>query len=173
MTWQLLSKAKGSDRFRVLQMNRLTFGNRCSPFNAISVIRRVADDFGSGHPEVTGAIKNNLYMNLATTDGVQTAIQRAERVRTVLKNGDFNMRNWVSNSPEFLEALEPQSRPPSSGHHPPEATGRLHLHRPTSTISIIFIDPLGFTPPFIIQAKIKLKELNLSGLDWDTPILVE
>lgn len=73
MTWQLLSKAKGSDRFRVLQMNRLTFGNRCSPFNAISVIRRVADDLGGVHPEVTGAIKNNLYMNLATTDGVQTA----------------------------------------------------------------------------------------------------
>ncbi len=43
--------------------DRLMFGDRCSPLIAISVIRRVADDFGCGDPETIQAIKRNLYMD--------------------------------------------------------------------------------------------------------------
>ena len=78
----LLWKEPGSDQLQVLQMDRLAFGDRCSPYVAISVIHRVAEEYGAEHPEVAKGIKENLYMDdyLDSASTTEEAIEGPNRV---------------------------------------------------------------------------------------------
>ena len=91
---RFLWKEAGNDDVGVIQMNRLSFGDKCSPFVAISVVHRVAEDYGKDHPEATNAIRENYYLDSTeTTDG---AVRLAQDVRNILAAGDFHLRNWTS-----------------------------------------------------------------------------
>lgn len=46
---------------------------------------------------------------MQSVDSVAEAIQLAEEVRMVHAQGGFHIRNWISNSPTVIEALEPKS----------------------------------------------------------------
>jgi hypothetical protein len=65
-------------------MDRLTFGNCCSPTIAIYMTRRVADLAGQGKPEAVEAIHRKLYMDdyLDSASSREVAVQRAKGVTT-------------------------------------------------------------------------------------------
>ena len=58
---RFLWKREGSGELATYQMNRLPFGDKCSPFVAIATTQRVADDHGTENPEAVRAIKENMY----------------------------------------------------------------------------------------------------------------
>ena len=62
-----------------MEMQRLTFGDRCSPFVAISVVHRIAEDFKDRLPEAAAAVKQSLYVGdyLDSPDTAAEAIERA------------------------------------------------------------------------------------------------
>ena len=71
---------------RTYQMDRLTFGDCCSPFIAIYVTRKTAEDHGQGRPDAVQAIHNNLYMDdyLDSAKTEEQAIKRALAVKDIL-----------------------------------------------------------------------------------------
>ena len=76
---RFLWKEAGSDHVEVLQMDRLCFGDKCSPFVAISVVHRVADDYGQDCPEAANAIRENFYGDdyLDSSDTTDGAVRLA------------------------------------------------------------------------------------------------
>ena len=193
---RFLWKDKGSDSVDTYQMDRLTFGDTCSPFEAIYVTRRTAEDFGNGNEEAVKAINENLYVDdyLDSTETDEQAIQRGQDVSEILANGDFHLRKWISNSPSVTAALgdntqtetlkdlvqqEPCSKILGVKWNIREDTLTFSVETVESVtytrrgllskLASIF-DPLGLASPFTIKAKILTQQLCLLGLDWDDPI---
>ena len=180
-------------------MDRLSFGDKCSPFVAISVVHRVADDYGQDRSltEAANAIRENFYVDdyLDSSDTTDGAVRLAQDVRDILSAGDFHLRNWTSNSQPFLDKLEPRRL--DAGDEEVGLTDQNHakilgvcwrpkmdvlsfsIHQPSditftrrgllSKLASVF-DPLGLAAPVTVQAKIKLKILGLGGLHWDAEI---
>ena len=162
-------------------------------------LRRTAED-NSDDKDVIFAIDNNTYMDdlLQSTKTVDDAIRLAIQIQSTLRNGDFNLHDWCSNSREFLDGLRTETdydtqkfvlshdvndnnekkilgviwipqqdvftfniRIPSL---PPKT-----LREVTSNVASIF-DPLGFSSPITVVAKIELRKLGTLGYRWDDPI---
>ena len=92
-------------------MNRLSFGDCCSPFIAVYATRRTAEEFGKEKPEAVYAIQKKLYMDdyLDSGRNAEEAINRAREVQTILGKGDFHLTKWLSNSGKFNEEFQPDS----------------------------------------------------------------
>ena len=81
-------------------MERLTFGDCCSPFLAIFTVRQTAVNYGEGKETAVKAIKENRYMD-DYLDGTRTeeALNRTHEVYDIiLVKGDFYLTGWQSNS---------------------------------------------------------------------------
>uniref|UniRef100_A0A5S6Q5Z7 Uncharacterized protein n=1 Tax=Trichuris muris TaxID=70415 RepID=A0A5S6Q5Z7_TRIMR len=113
---RFLWKDPESERVKVFQMDRVTFGDTCSPFIAICTIMRTAHEFGQGREEAVRAIQNNLYMDdyLDSARTTLEAIARARDVQDILRKGDFHLTKWISNCKELMEALGGDSSLPTS-----------------------------------------------------------
>lgn len=90
------------------EMTRVTFGVTCSPFVAIKSTWRAAEDAGPEFQDAYDAIKNNLYVDdyLGSAPDTERGVAIASRVQCVLAAGDFHLRGWRSNSPEFLRLID-------------------------------------------------------------------
>ena len=95
---------------KTFQMNRLSFGDCCSPFIAVYATR-TAGEFGKGKPEAVYAIQKKLYMDYYLDSGrnAEEAINRAREVQAILGKGDFHLTKWLSNSRKFNEEFQPDS----------------------------------------------------------------
>ncbi|XP_035914925.1 uncharacterized protein LOC118513377 isoform X1 [Anopheles stephensi] len=93
---------------RVYVMDVATFGATCSPCSAQYVKNLNAREFAEQFPGAASAIIGNHYVDdyYDSADSVGEAVELAKDVRYVHSRGGFHIRNWVSNSMEFLEALE-------------------------------------------------------------------
>lgn len=163
-------------------MNRLIFGASCSPFVAIQTLHRIADDAGPGRDDAVSAIKENFYVDdyLDSSARLDVAVKRATQVREILAAGDFNLRGWISNSPQFIAAMDPDRPSLSVAGVPlgvPETEKLLGVHWWPSTDMFTFAvkdntdvtltrigissrtmaiyDPLGLAQPMTVKAKIK------------------
>lgn len=94
------------------QMTRLTFGVNCSPYVAIRTTWRAAEDAGPEFRDAEIAIKSSIYVDdyLGSADHLSHAVRIATMVKKVLADGDFHLEGFVSNSPEFTNALQPSER---------------------------------------------------------------
>jgi len=164
---RFLWKEEGSEHPIICQMNRLSFGDKCSPFVAIATTRRAADDHGARKPEVVKAIKENMYMDdyLNTATTLDEAVNRAKEATRILAKRDFHFQWWTSNALAFSTALNPTIELPTSSEIPVlginwhTKPGRLSLVLNTadkikfnrigitSLVTEIF-DPLVFAAPF-------------------------
>ena len=194
-----LWQEEGSDKVITCQMNRLTFGDCCSPYIALSTTRRAAKDAKQYQELVEDIVEKNVYMDdvLDSARTVSEAIERAKAVRNALADGDFHLQSWVSNCREFLEAfsvLPNQSERVNSNAISlgTEETKALGVYWRPSTDQLTFnvtnlcetvftrigivskvaavYDPLGLATPLIVKAKIKIRELSIRGLDWSDEV---
>ncbi|XP_058817299.1 uncharacterized protein LOC131680602 [Topomyia yanbarensis] len=96
-----------TDAPQVYVMDVATFGSTCSPSSAQFVKNMNAEQFAERYPEAADAIIRRHYVDdyYDSVDTVDEAIKRANEVKFIHSQGGFNIRNWVSNSTEFLEAL--------------------------------------------------------------------
>ncbi|XP_055638129.1 uncharacterized protein LOC129776484 [Toxorhynchites rutilus septentrionalis] len=88
-------------------MQVMTFGACCSPSAAQFVKNRNAERFQNVHPEAVAIIKYKHYVDdmVLSTQTVEKAIELATTVRFIHEQGGFEIRNWVSNSPEVLAKI--------------------------------------------------------------------
>lgn len=174
-------------------MDRLTFGDTCSPLEAIYVTQKTAQDFGNEREEAVRAINANLYVDdyLDSAESDEQAISRGREVCDILAEDDFHLRKWISNSPSTATTLGGQTERETLADliHKDPARKILGVKCNTSEDTLTFsvtnvenvtytrrgllsklagvFNPLGLACPFTVQAKILTQRLCLLGLEWD------
>ncbi|XP_058811010.1 uncharacterized protein LOC131675893 [Topomyia yanbarensis] len=95
---------------QIYVMDVATFGSTCSPCSAQFVKNLNAENFEKRYPDAAAAIIEKHYVDdyFDSVDTVEEAIKRASEVRLIHLQGGFEIRNWVSNSKEFLQAMGEQ-----------------------------------------------------------------
>ncbi|XP_055523080.1 uncharacterized protein LOC129717248 [Wyeomyia smithii] len=96
---------------QVYVMDVATFGATCSPCSAQFVKNLNAKQFEKGFPEAAVAIIEKHYVDdyYDSVDTVEEAVERARQVQYIHSKGGFHLRNWVSNSEEFLQRIGERS----------------------------------------------------------------
>ncbi|XP_062557344.1 uncharacterized protein LOC134222218 [Armigeres subalbatus] len=104
---RFLFRNSSSETPRTYIMDVATFGATCSPASAQFVKNRNATEYAAQYPEAAAVIIDRHYVDdyFDSVDTIEEAIQRAKQVKYIHAQAGFDIRNWVSNSPEFLSAL--------------------------------------------------------------------
>ena len=198
--FRFLWKRKGEERTQVCEMRRLPFGATCSPFIAISVMRRTATDFGAD-PVVKEALDKKFYVDdyLGSAKTPQLGAVEASGVKDTLKRGDLHLQGWISNSPELLTAVgvaaKPSTSPVGLALDSGDAEKVLGVmwnpvddsigFKVTNTATVIYthvgllskvasvFDPLGLAAPLTVKAKIRLRLLQIKGFGLHDPVVGE
>lgn len=92
----------------VYVMQVMTFGACCSPSCAQYVKNLNANQYAGQYPRASEAIHRNHYVDdmLVSVETEEEAIKLAQEVRFIHSQAGFEIRNWMSNSAEVLNALE-------------------------------------------------------------------
>ncbi|XP_061389849.1 uncharacterized protein LOC133325038 [Musca vetustissima] len=95
----------------VYVMQVLTFGASCSPSLANYVKNRNAERFVDKYPCAVNSILSNTFVDdwLQSVDNEDEMLNLATEVRSIHKDGGFEMRNWLSNSEKVLNILDDSS----------------------------------------------------------------
>jgi hypothetical protein len=197
--FRFLWNQRGETESRVCEMRRLPFGATCSPFIAIATTRRAAADF-AGPSFVSKAIEHKMYVDdyLSSAKTIHLAIQEATGVQEALAAGDLHLQGWISNSVEFLNLLSVDVKASLveerslDGDHEEKVLGvywnpttdvftfkvsgldtvvltRVGLASKTASL----FDPQGMAAPMTLKAKVKLRELQIQGLQWTDEVTGE
>ncbi len=192
--WRDMDSTRPPD---VYEMNCLVFGDKSSPCEANFAVIRTTEDNQDQWPEV--AVRRDIFVDdfySSCNDVPQTVSLRAD-VSSLMAKGGFPMQRWLSSSPEVLATIPETERSISNeklqqGELP---TGRAlgvrwdaqsdtlgltyaHVERPSTQSTKRGIlaklaglyDPLGWSSPFTVRAKIILQRTWSRGLDWDEPL---
>ncbi|XP_058456905.1 uncharacterized protein LOC131434257 [Malaya genurostris] len=105
---RFLFRSHPSDPPEVYIMDVATFGAACSPASAQFIKNLNASQHADRFPSAAKAIIHRHYVDdyLDSTDTVTEAIERAKQVRYVHSQAGFTIRNWISNSAIFDQALD-------------------------------------------------------------------
>ncbi|XP_055543223.1 uncharacterized protein LOC129728792 [Wyeomyia smithii] len=109
---RFLFRSSPNDKPEVYVMDVATFGSTCSPCSAQFIKNINAAEFAEEFPEAAAAVINNHYVDdyYDSADSVDHAYKIAREVKYIHSRGGFHLRNWVSNSSEFLEAMGEPSK---------------------------------------------------------------
>lgn len=91
----------------VSKAGRVRDGSTSSAYSAQFVKNLNAKEFAGQFPTAAVAIVENHYVDdyIDNMDTIEEVVKRAKEVRYVHFRGGFELRNWVSNSEEFLEVM--------------------------------------------------------------------
>ena len=92
------------NNIRQLQFTRLIFGATCSPFCAVYVLHKCAEDNKIQFPGALNTIKHHFYMNdyIQSMPTIADAKNSISQTKACLKRGGFRLTKFVSNTPEVL-----------------------------------------------------------------------
>ncbi|XP_073954216.1 uncharacterized protein [Choristoneura fumiferana] len=97
-------------------MTSLIFGANCSPFIAQFIKNKNAQRFKSSFPSATHAICNQHYMDdwIDSLPDEETAIKLIHDVRKIHEQGNFEIRNFTSNSKTVINSLPKETLGPTA-----------------------------------------------------------
>ncbi|XP_076246247.1 uncharacterized protein LOC143186457 [Calliopsis andreniformis] len=89
------------------ELNTVTFGLSSAPFLAIKCLHQLADDKKDIFPTAAGILKKDLYVDdlLMDADTYNDALTLQIEIIKLLKRGELNIRQWISNEPLLLLGL--------------------------------------------------------------------
>ncbi|XP_062541842.1 uncharacterized protein LOC134209834 [Armigeres subalbatus] len=185
----------------VYVMDVATFGSTSSPCSAQYVKNWNAREFAGQFPAAAKAIVENHYVDdyFDSSDTIEEAVALAKDVRYVHSKGGFELRNWVSNSREFLEAMGERKENQCVRFGEDKESGSERVlgivwspandefsfstklredlvpflsgeQLPTKRIVMSFFDPLGLLSVFTFYGKLLIQDLWRSGCEWDQQI---
>ena len=111
---RFLWRDKETGRLITCQMEVMIFGAISSPYITQELKTRNAEEYKERFPKACRAIVERHYMDdyLDSVENTEDAIHIAEEVAYVHRKEGFEIRNRVSNSPEFLRSLPPDAVAP-------------------------------------------------------------
>ncbi|XP_018406454.1 PREDICTED: uncharacterized protein LOC108782642, partial [Cyphomyrmex costatus] len=190
---RILWSGSSSEPARAYQLTTVTYGTACAPFLALRVIRQLAHDEGSPFPLVAAVLQQNTYVDdvLFGADDIPLLREVRRQVCALLRRGQFELRKWASNSAQLLSDIAGADhglacdKMLQSDEHlkilgiswsPSSDTFQFNVTLPhfekttkrsiLSTIARLF-DPLGWSTPVTVVAKIFLQQLWLLKASWD------
>ena len=174
---------------RQFQFTRLIFGATCSPFCAIYVLNKRAEDNKSEFPAALNAIKPHFYMDdyiqsLSTISEAKEVISQTTRC---LKNGGFRLTKFVSNEPDVLAEISSDNKDKTKEiirvlgqkwnittddfvmfplqQFPKDAT--VYTQRKKFSLVSSIFDPFGLLSPLTIRIKMVLQQIWKLVRKWD------
>lgn len=184
-----------SEAIQKYELNTVTYGTACAPFQALRVIKQLAIDEGVDFPKAARLISQDMYVDDLVTgaDSIDEALELKEQVIGLLNRGNFSLSKWASNCPEVLRSTDSSNSfnnvtlsskdnmtvkilglqwNPSSD----TFTYKIERFTPVFTKRAILsavaklFDPLGFISPVIFMAKCIIQNLWKLNIDWDSEI---
>lgn len=192
-----------SDRshpLRVLELNTVTYGTACAPYQATRSLVQLAKEEGSEFPIGARILTEDFYVDdtLSGADTIDEAIKCQHQLKALLAKGGFHIHKWCSNSKEFIECIPLEDREkqvPLQEYGPNEVIKVLGIMwdpnndtfliaNPPSTPPaskpatkrIVYsevaklFDPLGLFAPVIVTAKLLVQQLWRTKAGWDDRI---
>jgi len=173
--------------FQIFRFTSVPFGTASSPFMLHATIDLHLHKFQS---PVSEDIQHNIYVDnvISGCDTETELVQYYTEARNIMKQANFNLRSWASNSTTLQQvttadktidnnttvqilgllwntctdtmSLSPKSLPSSN------MVSKRSVLQDSSQI----FDPLGWATPVSIRAKILLQEIWQQKCSWDTPL---
>lgn len=104
--WRGKNRTQEPDTYKI---GVVFFGSTSGPCLAQTAKNKNAEKFKDQFPEAVEAILNDYYMDdyLGAADTEDEAIKLIQEIIFVHKQGGFNICNWLSNSKEVIQKIEP------------------------------------------------------------------
>ncbi|XP_023247400.1 uncharacterized protein LOC106642609 [Copidosoma floridanum] len=193
--WQRLvwrpSVAQPLQDYRALTV---TYGTAPAPSLALRVLKQLAQDGHTTHPEASKLLDHQIYVDdiLGGANEVDLAIERRDQLIQLMASAGMELGKWSANNQSLLDGIVagnidevsvdvdeavstlglkwlPQADnfifKPTVAPSPSIITKRIIL----SETAKLF-DPLGWLAPVIVTAKIMMQDLWINKFDWDVPI---
>ncbi|XP_046347391.2 uncharacterized protein LOC124128018 [Haliotis rufescens] len=183
----------------VYEWQVLPFGTTCSPCCASYALWKHVSDHKAGNEEVLKSVEESFYVDncLHSLPTATEAKELVRKMRDLLAQGGFNIRQWTSNIPSVVADLPSDARSentelwltfgqgdslePALGlHWNCESDELTYKHRTIEyeklTMRVIYrilasqYDPIGYLAPFLARAKIIVQDLWKSKRNWNDPI---
>lgn len=184
-----------SEPLQDFSLNRLTFGTSCAPFLAIRAVKQLAKDEGTKFPAAASVLTNDTYVDdvISGGDDVVSVQQLQRDLSEMTKSGGFYLKKWACNVNQVLERIPEADREIKvpvelNVNDPIKALGiawntatdsfsftstlEPNENKPItkrisfSTVAKLF-DPIGLIAPIVVVAKIFIKKVWQTKLDWD------
>lgn len=191
---RFLWRQSSESEIEVYQYLRHIFRAKCAPTCSNYALLRTAEDNGLQYAIAARAVRRNFYMDdfFKSVKTTSDALELQQQLVVMLKRAGFNMTKWVSNVKEVIERIPESERAPSIKvveeeiFMPVERTlsviwdTRLDCfvykvvkrdiadtrRKILSLIASLF-DPIGFLAPFLVRAKLLLRQVWQFGIGWD------
>lgn len=94
----------------------LPFGTTCSPCCAIYALQRHVHDHSDQGDDVRDSIEKNFYVDnwLQSFSSPDVATEVVDKLRSLLLEGGFELRQWASSTPDLISHLPKEIRSESS-----------------------------------------------------------
>ncbi|XP_059223030.1 uncharacterized protein LOC131996873 [Stomoxys calcitrans] len=194
---RILYRKSPYDEIEEFELQTVTFGVNCAPFLALRTIQQQATDVRLQYPLASEILESSMYVDdvLGGSHDILSATKTQKELISALGTAGFLLRKWTSNSKEFLKSIpkdhllnseflefEDSSKAKTLGVRWNAklddfyfVAGQLDANSdPTkrnilSNISKLF-DPAGWLCPFIVLAKLLMRDVWLSKVGWDDPL---
>jgi len=193
---------EGEETTNVYEFNRVVFGAKASPYLAGKVLKSAAEKFESSAASATDVkaiVDDSFYVDdmLAAFSSVNTATDARQDIQSVLGEGGFHIRKWLSNSVEVLKSIPEADRSPDievtlgDDSHPALPSSKTlgitwsadsdtftFIHNPPASTTRLtkrtvlskmasVFDPRGQLSPFTIRSRVLFQQVCISGCEWD------
>lgn len=195
---KIVYKKSVDDRPKVGILNTLTYGTAPASFIATKCLFILADSITKSEPQCADIIRKDFYMDdlLTGADSVPEAVRINQGVRETLLSAKFPLRKYISNSSEFIAALDPklvesinyktsvelgeakvlglkwipESDQLGVSYKPEPIPEIITKRRFLSEIASVF-DVLGVLSPVTIKSKLLMQRIwKEKNVDWDDVI---
>ncbi|KAI4474055.1 hypothetical protein M0802_015814 [Mischocyttarus mexicanus] len=173
-------------------LTTVTYGTKAAPFLAIRALMQLAEDEGHRFPLAMPSFERGRYVDdiFGGADSPEELLQVATQLRQLCSLGCFPLAKWHSTHPKILQEISPNEEDNSPislddcstkilglNWSPQDDSFNFSSVTPThfskiskrqilSEVATIF-DPLGFSSPVVIKAKMLLQKLWLLKVGWD------
>lgn len=187
---------KVQEQPNVFEWQVLPFGTTCSACCAVYALQIHVLDHSRPEEDVRHSVLKSFYNCLQSFTTTEEAKSFVDKLRTLLADGGFELRQWSSNQPSTIKHLSSELKSAelwiSHGKTDTQesALGLLWNHqtdtisyryRPTESTEITMCniyktlasqyDPLGYLIPYTTRAKLIVQRLWDKKRDWDDPNL--
>lgn len=193
----ILWRESPHEPIKVYELNTNTYGLRSSPFLAIRTLRELAARDRLNYPRAAAILEQDVYVDDICTgaSGVEEGLARRDELIRLLARGGYELRKWMSNSPELMEGLPDEFQQDPHVFENPDNPNMLSVlgiqYRPVqdvftyrvvleppktwtkrTVLSLIArtFDPNGWIAPVTFSLKCFMQRLWSAQLGWDTSL---